>query len=89
MTLSNEQLEEITENAKLLFSKREVATILQIPLPLLHTDEFETAYQRGYLLSQVEFRAVILRLSSQGSTPAQNIVSKMIEQTDLNNLMDA
>jgi hypothetical protein len=87
-----EQLAEIEEFGTLLFEPNEVAIILGIDTEAFHHElgdpesEVYKAYFRGFLKSKAELRKSIIRFAKQGSVPAQNVMIKMIEEIELNQL---
>jgi hypothetical protein len=79
-------LNDITELAKLFFTPKQIAIILE-----LDPDEFATrcniegtpeysAFYRGQLISEKDLREKILLLASQGSSPAQSMALDMLKK---------
>lgn len=90
MTLTDTQLLEVEEMAKCFFMPREIALVLQVPVA-----EFEEAckeegtkvyqaYWKGWYTSTYEHRKKVITLANQGSSPAQTMVGKMIEDAKAN-----
>ncbi|GAB3177608.1 hypothetical protein [Telluribacter humicola] len=88
MTLTESQLEEISELASLFFSPQDIAIITGLDVDQL-LEEIATeqssanlAYLRGKLKARASVRKTIKNLAIQGSSPAQNLVLKMMEEQD-------
>lgn len=88
MSLSKEQLEELENLAYKLVPIQIMAVILEVDelsfreeLALKGSDAYN-AYFRGYGKLLVEQRESIIRAAKNGSTPAQEMVAKMITAFD-------
>lgn len=89
MRLSNEQLKEIGQWAELLFSPKEIATVMELDecdVLREYNDESSVIYkcvQRGKLKTEGEVRKSILQLAKDGSASAQEQAMKIIEKYNL------
>jgi hypothetical protein len=92
MNLSNDQLAELESLASYLFSPDEIAIVLDVDADQLEDellDETSTiyrAYQRGKLKSKLELRKSILTLAKQGSSPAQTLAMRILEDLEAREL---
>lgn len=89
MKLTDEQLEELTENAKLQFTPEQIAIIMAIDgealAELIFSKEknaVKDAYDRGILIAEAELRKSIYTAAKQGSTPSQKEFIKMIKSRE-------
>lgn len=86
---SNDQLAKIRECAKLFFSPREIAIIMEFPVSVFLEDcheEEHTAYKAFYagrLESEMELRRSIIKLSQSGSSPAQTMAMDLLNKSQL------
>lgn len=84
-------LEQITENARLLFSVEEVALIVGLKAEQAKfwakdtTHPFAQAYWRGRLLTEAEVRKTTITLAKQGSSPSVEQVKKYLRDSNINN----
>lgn len=92
MNLTTDELEQITELAKLFYTEAQVAIILELDLNkvkasmALPTSEFYRAYWKGWYTSDKKFREDIQKLSTMGSSPAQTLLAKIIDEAKLNRI---
>ena len=83
---------EVETYASLMFSKEEIAVILEIDpaeLAVLLQDQDNPvlgAFQRGRLKREAEVRKGIFDLAQNGSSPAQTFAMKLIENAKANDL---
>ena len=83
---------EVETYASLMFSKEEIAVILEIDpaeLAILLQDQDNPvfrAFQRGRLKREAEVRKGIFDLAQNGSSPAQTFAMKLIENAKANDL---
>lgn len=84
MILNSDQLNQITELAKLFYTPAEVCTIQELDPKYFeahmanpHSEIFK-AYWRGWYISEVEFRKEVKRIAMLGSSPAQTLVGNII-----------
>jgi len=83
---------EVETYASLMFSKDEIAVILEIDpaeLAVLVQDQDTPAFrafQRGRLKREAEVRKGIFDLAQNGSSPAQTFAMKLIENAKANDL---
>ena len=81
--LNDKFLEYLETYASLMFTKSEIANILEIPQQRLmealndHSPSL-VAFQRGRLKREAEVRKGILDLAQNGSSPAQTFAMKLI-----------
>ena len=86
MHLNPAELKDLEEFASLFFSTPELAILLQQPLSYLKAEmqnpdsPVAAAIQRGRLLQEAKIRKSIIDLATQGSSPAQAIVLKLIQE---------
>jgi len=89
MELSEAQLVELEDFAGVFFSIKEIAIVMQ-----LDENELRLAYenpqsmihqtiQRGKLKQEAELRKVIFTLAKGGSSPAQNLAFKIIQEAKI------
>jgi len=90
--MTEELLAELEEMAGLMFSKKEISCILEIPLCDLReilddqTGEANQAFIRGRLKQEANIRKSIFDLAANGSSPAQAFAFKLIENAKLEDL---
>ena len=83
---------EVETYASLMFSKEEIAVILEVDpaeLAVLLQDQENPvfrAFQRGRLKREAEVRKGIFDLAQNGSSPAQTFAMKLIENAKANDL---
>jgi len=83
---------EVENYASLMFTKEEIAVILDVDPLQLHTvlEEQDNpvfrAFQRGRLKREAEIRKGIFDLAQNGSSPAQTFAMKLIENAKANDL---
>ena len=83
---------EVEQYASLMFSKEEIAIILEVDpaeLVVLLQDQDNKAFrvfQRGRLKREAEVRKGIFDLAQNGSSPAQTFAMKLIENAKANDL---
>lgn len=85
---SDEILQQVRELAKLFFTPKEIAIILELDdfFGMQCLDESSPAYKAymaGKLQSEMELRKNILQLANSGSSPAQTMALDMLKQTNL------
>ncbi len=74
--LTPEQLATAQEFGELLFTESEILEIMELDKP---TPEFKRAIRKGALLSEAKIRKSILKLAQDGSSPAQTVSQKLID----------
>ena len=83
---------EVETYASLMFSKEEIAVILEVdPVKLVDLLEDQDnpvfrAFQRGRLKREAEVRKGIFDLAQNGSSPAQTFAMKLIDNAKANDL---
>jgi len=83
---------EVETYASLMFSKEEIAVILEVdPVQLVDLLEDQDnpvfrAFQRGRLKREAEVRKGSVDLAQKGSSPAQTFAMKLIENAKANDL---
>lgn len=89
MELTNEQLGQVTELSKLFYTPKQIALMLQLDtkefaiLISIEDSDAYKAYWSGFYQSEMEFRKQVKRLSDLGSSPAQTLLAKIIEDAKL------
>jgi hypothetical protein len=89
--LNEKFLEDLETYASLMFTKSEIAIILEIPAQTLleaiaDNSPALTAFQRGRLKREAEIRKGIFDLAQNGSSPAQTFAMKLIENAKADDL---
>ncbi len=88
--ITNNLLAEIENYAALMFTKKEIAVILELDekqfYDLLDKDQPQKAFQRGRLKKEAEIRKSIFDLAQNGSSPAQSFAIKLIENAKMDDL---
>jgi len=84
-------MKDIEEYSLLMFSKREIAEILEIPsegfMELLEKNEQAfKAFRKGRLVQEAKLRTAIFDLASNGSSPAQTLANTMIVEAKMNDV---
>lgn len=90
--MTDSQLTEIERLAGLFMKPSDIAIILGIP-----EAEFRDAlsdkksmcfnrYQKGKLLSEAELRKSVITMAKQGSSPAQSLASKLIDEMNMDEI---
>lgn len=88
MKLTSDQLTELESLASYFFTPDECAIVLSISTDELEmaleddTDPGYKAYQRGKLKSKLELRKSILTLAKQGSSPAQTMALRLLDESE-------
>lgn len=95
MNLTEEQLKTIEEFANMPhFSITNIADVLQVDpdklgrMILLENSPAAVAFKKGRLMSQAEFGKKLTQLSNQGSGPAQSLVNRLRNETELNSIIE-
>lgn len=89
MILSNEQLEEVTEFAQSLMTRKEVALILGVNATEFieaankPDDPIYQAYMKGYLQTRAAIRKSVVTHASAGSSPAQTLAVSFMEDIEM------
>ncbi len=92
MELTPKLLADIESYAALMFSKKEIAIILEMDqgdfLKLINdkTQQPWKYFQRGRLKREAEVRKSIFDLAQNGSSPAQNFAIKLIENAKMDDI---
>ena len=86
--LDEQFLTDLETYASLMFSKQEIAVILEVdPADLLRVlieeNSAAIAFQRGRLKKEAEIRKGIFDLAQNGSSPAQAFAMKLIENAKM------
>jgi hypothetical protein len=94
MKLDKEQLDNITAMAGLFFTPKEIATNLQVDeigfkeqLKLSGSD-INKAYESGRILGDIKLRTGIMNAAEHGSGPAQQMMQKIKEDSDVQSKID-
>ncbi len=90
--MTDEQLNEIERLAGLFIKPADIALIVGLTAKDLEgminfpqTDEFK-AYYKGKLISMAELRKSVITLAKQGSSPAQSLAAKMLDDMNMDEL---
>lgn len=92
MTLTTDQLAELESMASFFFNYEEIAIVLDVDTADLEdelldeTSPIYRAYQRGKLKSKMELRKSILTLAKQGSSPAQTLALRILDDLEAREL---
>ena len=90
--IKKEDLELITELAKVFFTEEEVCTFLKLPWQQFKiavsdkTHKINEAYYSGWYQAEFEMRKIIMRSAIAGSTPAQNTILDIHKKSFSNRL---
>jgi hypothetical protein len=91
MELSDVHLDKVKRMAAAAFSIAEIADVLELPvkdIKVAMNDEESPlfkAYRSGYLTRQLELRERIFKDARNGSSPAQTIAHKLLEDVIIKN----
>ncbi len=82
-----ERLAQIEQYSGLMFSREEIADILdvdrQLLTELLDEGDYLRAFKKGRLLREAQLRKAIFDLAANGSSPAQAFAAKLIENAKM------
>ena len=82
-----ERLAQIEQYSGLMFSREEIADILdvdrQLLTELLDDGDYLRAFKKGRLLREAQLRKAIFDLAANGSSPAQAFAAKLIENAKM------
>lgn len=87
-----ELLQQVEEFAGLMFSRDEIADIIDIDRQRFtemvtdKEDDVQKAFRRGRLLREAQVRKSIFDLAGNGSSPAQAFAAKLIENAKMEDL---
>jgi hypothetical protein len=84
--MNKDTLQEVQDLAAVFFTPNEITQILGIDESLQFEDDFKQAYKKGQLITEAQLRKGIFKLAKQGSSPAQNLAMKILENTKLNEI---
>ncbi len=93
MQWTEDQLISIERMAGAAFCIEDIAEVLEVDAkklyPLLEDKEdvFRKAYRKGFLQRQLEVRERIFKDAKHGSSPAQNLANKMLDDALIKNMM--
>lgn len=94
MELTKEQLNEVTEWAMALFSPKEIALIMELDelafaqaIAAKQGDIYKH-YMKGRLISEGKIKKAVINLAESGSSPAQTLALKMIEEIKIDEQFD-
>jgi hypothetical protein len=76
-------LEDVTAYAEALMSKDDIKKIIQVPESDFNQTLFDQAFDRGFLLSKYTVQKSIVDLAKSGSSPAQTMASRLIQDIDI------
>ncbi|MGB0521415.1 MAG: hypothetical protein ACPGJS_00575 [Flammeovirgaceae bacterium] len=89
MKLSKEQYKELEQFAGVFFSIQEIATVMELDGEALKhayedpSSDIHQTIQRGRLKQEAELRKIIFNLAKGGSSPAQNLALKIIQEAKI------
>lgn len=89
MELTKEQLDQVRQLAALFYTPKQIAIMLELDFSYLHTamsieeSDVYKAYWAGWFQSDMEYRKQVKRLADLGSSPAQTLLGKIIEDAKL------
>lgn len=89
MELTAEHKAYIEKLAGLFYVPRQIAVIMDIPVAdfmadiAIETTDIYRAYWKGFYEAEVKFREEVSRLAHLGSSPAQTLLAKMIEESKM------
>ena len=82
-----ERLAQIEQYSGLMFSREEIADILdvdrQLLTELLEDGDYLREFKKGRLLREAQLRKAIFDLAANGSSPAQAFAAKLIENAKM------
>ncbi len=93
MQWSEEQLISIERMAAAAFSLEDIADVLEVDAESLYplmdekTDPFRIAFRKGFLTRQLEVRERIFKDAKNGSSPAQTLANRMLEDVLIKNML--
>ncbi len=79
-------LTEVEAFAKLFFSPEKIMIILDLKKEDTIRDDFKKAYEKGRLIQEGLIRKSILELAINGSSPAQVLAMKFIDDSKLDGI---
>lgn len=94
MNLNSDELAIITKMAGLFFTPREIAINLQVTEADLrehiakHGSDIEKAYSAGIILGDIKLRTGIMQAAEHGSNPAQVLMLKIKEDSEVQSKID-
>ena len=92
MELTPELKAQIEKLAGLFYVPRQIAVMLDIPVAdfmvemAIETTDIYRAFWKGYYEADLKFREEVSRLAHLGSSPAQTLLAKMIEESKMQRL---
>lgn len=93
MELNNEQLQMIERMSAAAFSIKEIAEVCEVDAAALEAcynqdgHAVRKAIRTGYLRRQLELRERIFKDAKNGSSPAQTIAYKLLEDVTIKNML--
>jgi hypothetical protein len=94
MKFTDQQLKEIEDYSKLFFSPSDIALIIEVDEEqflneiAVKTSPAGKAFYTGKLLAEVILRKSIFDLAEAGSSPAQNLLLKIKQDSEILNLLN-
>jgi hypothetical protein len=83
MELNSDQLKEIEELAGLMFLPDKICLVMDIDVKHINTHHFKLAFEKGRLKQEALVRKSIFEHAKNGSSPAQAMAVKMIDDSKL------
>jgi hypothetical protein len=93
MNLTTEQLKQVEELAELFFTPGDIALIIEADKDkfcrscVLH-GKIRKAFDKGRLLGEAKIRKSIKELAENGSAPAQQLILKIKQESELRNIIE-
>lgn len=89
--LNAEQLKEVEHLAGLFYTPKQIAIMIEVDIKefqtkLHYVNDVYKAYWKGVYEADMEFRTSVKRLANLGSSPAQTLLAKLIEQHKLDSI---
>ena len=89
MELNSEQIAQIEYLAGLFYTPKQIAVMIDVSVRdfsveiQIEDSAIHRAYWKGWYEADLEFREAVKRLSTLGSSPAQTMIAKMIEESKM------
>jgi hypothetical protein len=93
MQWSEEKLISVERMAGAAFSLEDIADVLEVDVDCLYplmdekADPFRIAFRKGFLTRQLEVRERIFKDAKNGSSPAQTLANKMLDDALIKNML--
>jgi len=90
LNLTDDQLSMLEDMGSVFFTHKQCAIVLQVPIDVLQSEMLDDhsaayqAYERGRLQTLLEVRKNAVAMARNGSSPAQNLIEKMLSDYEFN-----